>query len=149
MEQKQKSIKGLLIAVSIVCILSSLICFFTPAMLESPIREADRVHVNGLITNVEEYDESDNTRSRLYIRYTADGVEHNTTISRPYSPSYREGGSFAFFYDRNDPQRIGVEKTRAEVTTARVICYTIGVFILGFGCFLPFIPRLIKNKRGA
>ena len=69
----------------------------------------NKIETTGIITEIWSSRDSDNNRNhKVYVSYVAEGNEYESTLNG-YSSSFYEGKEIEIYYDKDNPNKIGVK----------------------------------------
>ena len=69
---------------------------------------ANAVDTKGTITEIRSYGSSDDRSHDVYVSYVVDGKEYVSELNA-YSSTYYKGKEIKIYYDKNNPNKIGVK----------------------------------------
>ena len=69
----------------------------------------NKIETTGIISEISSSRDSDNNRNhKVYVSYVAEGNEYESTLNG-YSSSFYEGKKINIYYDKNNPNKIGMK----------------------------------------
>lgn len=68
----------------------------------------NKIETTGIITRISLSGSSENDSNKVYVSYVAEGNEYESTLSG-YSSSFYEGKEIEIYYDKDDPNKIGMK----------------------------------------
>ena len=105
----------------------------------------NKIETTGIITEIWSSRDSDNNRNhKVYVSYVAEGNEYESTLNG-YSSSFYEGKKIEIYYDKDNPNKIGMK----SLDLLFLILPGIGLIFLvigGTGIFIK-INRRNLGKR--
>lgn len=113
-------------------------------LFESVFNSANKVETTGIITRISLSGSSENESYKVYVSYVVKGDEYESILNG-YSSSFYEGKEVEIYYDKDNPNKIGMKSLDLLI----LIVPGIGLIFLiigGTGILLKVSKKKLENR---
>ncbi len=113
-------------------------------LFESVFNSANKVETTGIITRISLSGSSENESYKVYVSYVVKGDEYESILNG-YSSSFYEGKEVEIYYDKDNPNKIGMKSLNLLI----LIVPGIGLIFLiigGTGILLKVSKKKLENR---